>query len=118
MFFSIPASLLSSFLGRLYLSPRYIIFYNAKDLQRVELIYHHFARFGLEMHIGCGMSESETECVFFPPPQFFQRLERTSTAACTIQRAFRPTHHAHSGRIAMEEPPKISKPPPQQLSQT
>ena len=27
-------------------------FYNAKDLQRVmELIYHHFARFGLEMHM-------------------------------------------------------------------
>jgi hypothetical protein len=36
------------------------------DLQRgMELIYHHFARFGLEMHIGRDMPESKTDCVFF-----------------------------------------------------
>ena len=44
--------------------------------------------------------------VFFPPPQFFQGLEQTNTAATTIQRAFRGTHHAHSGHIAMEETPQ------------
>jgi hypothetical protein len=39
-----------------------------EDLQRgMELIFHHFARFGLEMHIGRGASESKTECVFSPP---------------------------------------------------
>jgi hypothetical protein len=45
-----------------------------EDLQHgMELIYHHFAQFGLEMHIGRGMSESKTKCVFFPPPQFFRK---------------------------------------------
>ena len=46
------------------------------DLQRgMVLIYCHFVQFGLEMHIGRGTSESNTDCVFFPPPQFFQRLD-------------------------------------------
>jgi hypothetical protein len=58
------------------------------------------------MHIERGTSESKTECVFSPPPQFFQRLERTNTAATTIQRAFRCSHHAHSGHISPEEPPQ------------
>jgi hypothetical protein len=66
-------------------------------LQRgMELIFHHFTRFGLEMHIGHGASESKTECVFFPPPQFFQRLENTSVAACTFQQAFRRAQQAHA----------------------
>ena len=30
----------------------------------MELIYQHFGRIGLEMHIGRGTSESKTECVF------------------------------------------------------
>ena len=34
----------------------------------MELIYQHFGRFGLDMHIGQGTSESKTECVFFPHP--------------------------------------------------
>jgi hypothetical protein len=61
-----------------------------EDLQQgMELIFHYFAQFGLEMHIGHGNSESKTKCIFFPPPQFFQHLKRTNTAASTIQRAFR-----------------------------
>jgi len=44
--------------------------------------------------------------VFFFPPQFFQGLERTNTAATIIQRAFRRTYHAHSRHIAMEETPQ------------
>ena len=32
------------------------------------LIFHHFAKFGLQMHIGRNGEMSKTECVFFPPP--------------------------------------------------
>ncbi len=31
-----------------------------------------------------------------PPPQFFQRLEKTNITACTIQRAFRRAQRAHA----------------------
>ena len=41
--------------------------------QGLTLIYYHFTRFGLEMHVGEGKSASKTECVFFPPPGFFGR---------------------------------------------
>jgi hypothetical protein len=34
----------------------------------LSFIFHHFGRFGLEMHIGRGASLSKTKCVFFPPP--------------------------------------------------
>jgi hypothetical protein len=36
----------------------------------INLIYSHFACFGLENHIGLGKESSKTECVYFPPPQF------------------------------------------------
>ncbi len=35
------------------------------------LIYSHLACFGLKVHIGRGDESSKTECVFFPPTQFF-----------------------------------------------
>ena len=46
--------------------------FNSREdmIKGLNLIYHHFARFGLEMHIGHDGKESKTECVFFPPPQF------------------------------------------------
>ena len=73
----------------LYVDDGAFPFGTREDLRRgMELIYHHFAQFGLEMHIGRGTSESKTECVFFPPPQFFQQLKQWHTAAHTIQRAF------------------------------
>jgi hypothetical protein len=31
-----------------------------------------------------------------PPPQFFQRLEKTNAASCTIQQAFRRPQRAHT----------------------
>jgi hypothetical protein len=77
----------------------------------MELIYHHFARFGLEMHIGRGSSESKTECVFFPPPQFFQRLERSNDAASMIQRAFRQAQHTRNAYSALEHAHRARKPP-------
>jgi hypothetical protein len=40
--------------------------------QGMTLVHRHFARFGLEMHIGRNGGKSKTECVFFPPTQFFQ----------------------------------------------
>jgi len=43
----------------------------------------------MEMHIGRGSSELKTECVFSPPPQFFQHLERSNDAPSIIQHAFR-----------------------------
>jgi hypothetical protein len=40
-------------------------------IKGLSLIYSHLACFGLKVHIGRGDKSSKTECVFFPPPQFF-----------------------------------------------
>ena len=45
----------------------------------LNLIYQHFAKFGLEMHIGKGKKASQTECVFFPPPGFLRRKHNLLT---------------------------------------
>jgi hypothetical protein len=59
------------------------------DLQRgIELIYCHFGRFGLEIHIGRGASTSKTGCIFFPPPQFFQHSQQRAAATTIIQGTF------------------------------
>ena len=56
----------------LYVDDGAFPFGTREDLKNsMELIYHHFGRFGLETHIGQEKSLSKTECVFFPPPQFF-----------------------------------------------
>jgi hypothetical protein len=56
----------------LYVADGAFLFGTREDLKKgMELVYHHFSRFGLEMHIGQGMSQSETECVFFPPLSSF-----------------------------------------------
>jgi hypothetical protein len=58
----------------LYVDDGAFPFGSREDLtQGMNLIFHHFGRFGLEMHIGRGTSTLKTECVFFPPPQFFQQ---------------------------------------------
>jgi len=77
------------------------------DLQKgMELIYRHFGRFGLEMHIGQGASTSKTECVFFPPPQFFQHSQQRAAAATIIQRTFR--HTSNRAMQITEQPPQSS----------
>jgi len=43
----------------------------------LSLIHSHLARFGLEVHIGCNGDTSKTECIFFPPPQFFNEDNST-----------------------------------------
>ena len=59
----------------LYVDDGAFIFSSRDNLIRgIDLIYHHFARFGLEMHIGRGTTPSKTECVFFPPPRFFSSM--------------------------------------------
>ena len=40
-------------------------------IKGLTLVHSHLARFGLEVHIGRDGAPSKTECVFFPPPQFF-----------------------------------------------
>ena len=40
--------------------------------QGVELIYSHFTKSGLEMHIGREGKISKTECIFSPPRGFFK----------------------------------------------
>ena len=96
----------------LYVDDGAFPFGTREDLQRgMELIYHHFARFGLEMHIGRGSSESKTECVFFPPPQFFQRLERSNDAASMIQRAFWQAQHTRNTYSALEHAHQAQNPP-------
>ena len=56
----------------LYVDDGTFLFGSREDLKRgMELIFHHFGRFGLEMHIGQGSSLSKTECVSPPPPSSF-----------------------------------------------
>jgi hypothetical protein len=53
----------------LYVNDGAFPFGTRDDLMKgMELIYYHVSRFGMEMHIGQGTSQSKTECVFFPPP--------------------------------------------------
>ncbi len=47
------------------------------------LIYSHFARFGLEINIGRGEEKSKTKCVFFPSPQFFNDNDVCSSPRLT-----------------------------------
>ena len=58
----------------LYLDDVAFIFEDRDQLTRgLNLVYQHFTRFGLKMHVGRGKKAYETECVFFPPPRFFRR---------------------------------------------
>jgi len=87
-------------------------FGSREDLKRgMELIFHHFGRFGLEMHIGRGASPSITECVFFLPPQFFQHAQCRNTAATLIQRAFRHAHTStHPHQLIKQPAPSSTSP--------
>jgi hypothetical protein len=77
------------------------------DLEKgMELIYHHFGRFGLEMHIGRGTLTSKTECIFFHPPQFFQHSQQCAAAATSIQRTFQCTSNCTTQII--EQPAQSS----------
>ncbi len=54
----------------LYVNDGAFIFKSREDMTRgLALLYRHFGRLGLEMHIGRRTTASKTECVFFPPPR-------------------------------------------------
>ena len=58
----------------LYVDDGAFTFEDQDQLTRgLNLIYQHFAKFGLEMHIVKRKKASKTECVFFPPPGFLRR---------------------------------------------
>ena len=64
----------------LYVDDGAFAFEDRDQLTRsLNLIYQHFTRFGLEIHIGKGKKASMTECVFFPPPVFLRRKLNLST---------------------------------------
>ena len=64
----------------LYVDDGAFTFEDRDQLTRgLNLIYQHFTRFGLEMHIGKGKKSSKTECVFFPPPGFLRGKLNLST---------------------------------------
>eukprot|EP00978_Attheya_sp_CCMP212_P016715 scaffold44003_cov57-Attheya_sp.AAC.1 len=51
----------------LYVDDGAMLFDTREDLAKgTQLLFSHFARFGLEMHIGIGDKKSKTECVHFP----------------------------------------------------
>ncbi len=56
----------------LYVDNGAFIFASRANMTRgIALIYQHFGRLGLEVHIGRGENPSKMECIFFPPPGFF-----------------------------------------------
>ena len=64
----------------LYVDKGSFTFEDRDQLTRgMNLIYQHFTRFGLEMHIGKRKKASKTECVFFPPPGFLRQKLNLST---------------------------------------
>lgn len=64
----------------LYVDDGAFIFNSRQDLIRgVNLINAIFKKFGMEMHIGRNGKASKTECIFFPPPGFFDQPELASS---------------------------------------
>ena len=58
----------------LYVDDGTFTFEDRTQLVKVlRLIYSHFGKFGLEMHISRGKKASKTEYIFFHPPGFFGR---------------------------------------------
>jgi hypothetical protein len=56
----------------LYVDDGAFIFKSRDNMTRgLTLLYRHFGRLGLEMHIGRGTTALKIKCVFFPPPGFF-----------------------------------------------
>ena len=49
-------------------------------IKGLALVHTHLACFGLEVHIGQNGNPSKTECVFFPPPQFFNDIQSSAPA--------------------------------------
>ena len=98
----------------LYVDDGAFIFTSRGDMSRgMNLIYQHFARFGLEMHIGRGETASKTECVFFPSPSFFKEtahlqieeemMDFNDENDGILTAAERRSHESERARIARED---------------
>ena len=87
----------------LYLDDGAFVFSSREDLiTGVTLINSLFKKFGLEMHIGRNNKSSKTECIFFPPPGFFnQPTIHNSNNAPPLLMEDAPTQHT---------PPNVSTP--------
>ena len=65
----------------LYVDNGAFVFGIIRDLEKgLLLIFTHFFKFGLEMHIGRVPKPYKTEYVFFPPPIFFKPSGHSSPA--------------------------------------
>jgi hypothetical protein len=49
-------------------------------MKGLTLVHSHLTRFGLEVLIGRSGNPSKTECIFFPPPQFFDDIQFSAPA--------------------------------------
>ena len=70
----------------IYVDDGAFVFESRTDIEKgITLISDHFARFGLKMHIST-LKTSKTECVFSPPPGFFntRTLPLTSLTTSTL----------------------------------
>ncbi len=85
------ATLLNIYIQCLYVNNGAFPFDTRKNtIQGMELIYHHFARFGLDMHIRRNGVASKTECVFFPTHQFIKEKLKEHQATIMIQMEYTP----------------------------
>ena len=58
----------------LYADDGAFIFSSKQEMTKgLDLVYKHFTRLGIDMHIGRGEVSSKTEHVFFSRPQFFSK---------------------------------------------
>ena len=91
----------------LYVDDGAFTFEDRDQLTRsLNLIYQHFTRFRLEMHIGKGKKASKTECVFFPPPGFLRRKLNLSTKNNKRKRkilVMNTKQESHESRYKREE---------------
>jgi hypothetical protein len=77
----------------LYLDDGAFVFASREDMIRgVTLINSLFKSFGLEMHIGKNNKASKTECIFFPPPRFFDQpsIQNTPNAPPMLESVSTP----------------------------
>ena len=69
----------------LYVDDGAFVFKSRHQLEiGIPLLLRHFAKFGLEMHIGKENKPSKTECVFFPTPGYFNFPTLPNSDASTI----------------------------------
>ena len=58
----------------LYIDDSAFVFESRTNIKRgITLLSDHFARFGLKMHMGTETNPSNTKCIFFLPPGFFNK---------------------------------------------